>query len=207
MGQIMSEHVFISYVREDRVHVDRLVELLEQSGVTAWIDRRDLAVGLPWMDGIRAAIRQSSFFVACFSPRLQRRKRSVMFKELHLAVEELANRPPERAWFIPVKLSSCEIPAIPVSADRSLKDWQYIELFPELAHCAPRLLSLLNSGTEHSEIPSDLGTDTNVQTVKLGDVQTGRLEVINNGGVQNASTGNVIATRSVSVINTRKSGA
>jgi hypothetical protein len=54
-----------------------------------------------------------------------------MYEELFLAIEELRQRPIDRSWFIPVKLSECDIPELEIGAGATLKDVQFIELYPD----------------------------------------------------------------------------
>ena len=52
-----------------------------------------------------------------------------MNEELTLAIEELRQRPSDRAWFIPVLLSECEVPARGIGAGETLADIQWVELY------------------------------------------------------------------------------
>jgi hypothetical protein len=62
-----------------------------------------------------------------------------MREEILVAIEELRLRPRDRAWFFPVKLSPCDIPAIPIGANETLADIQHLELF-DLANLRVQLL-------------------------------------------------------------------
>jgi len=120
--------VFVSYVREDHEIVDRLVRELSAYGFDVWLDKSKLAPGHRWKDAIREAISQGDFFLACFSEAYGRRSKSYMNEEIILAIEELRQRPTDRAWFIPVALSECEIPARSIGAGETLRDIHWVEL-------------------------------------------------------------------------------
>lgn len=70
MTQLLSNHVFISYVRKDHELVNRLCADFDRHGVNYWLDRNDIRPGNRWKDAIREAIRQGKFFIACFSDNL-----------------------------------------------------------------------------------------------------------------------------------------
>ncbi|MFL6446284.1 MAG: TIR domain-containing protein [Bryobacteraceae bacterium] len=121
--------VFVSYVREDQNTVDRLAKELSAYGIKVWLDKTELKPGYRWKDAIREAISKGDFFIACFSEAYQRRSKSYMNEELTLAIEELRQRPSDRAWFIPVLLSECEVPARGIGAGETLRDIQWVELY------------------------------------------------------------------------------
>jgi len=122
-------HVFISYIRENSSEVQRLCSGLTQHGVEVWLDRNDIAVGARWKQAIRRAIREGAFFVACFSKQYNEREKTFMNEELTIAMEELRQRPTDKTWFIPIKLSECEIPDRDIGAGETLQDLQYVELY------------------------------------------------------------------------------
>jgi hypothetical protein len=121
--------VFVSYIREDEEIVARLAKELSAYGIKVWLDKTELKPGYRWKDAIREAISEGDFFIACFSEAYQRRSKSYMNEELTLAVEELRQRPTDRAWFIPVLLSECEVPARGIGAGETLRDIQWVELY------------------------------------------------------------------------------
>jgi hypothetical protein len=70
-------HAFISYVREDSLHVDSLQRRLEEAGVRVWRDTADLWPGEDWRRKFRQAIQEDALvFIACFSQRSLARKTS-----------------------------------------------------------------------------------------------------------------------------------
>jgi TIR domain-containing protein len=123
-------HVFISYVREDSIEVDRLQRLLESAGVRVWRDTADLWPGEDWRVKIRQAISDNALvFLACFSRRSLARRRSYQNEELILAIDQMRRRPPGEPWLIPVRFDECDIPDLEIGGGRSLTDIQHADLF------------------------------------------------------------------------------
>lgn len=133
--------VFISYVHENKRMVRNLVRDLEQGGVGVWWDEEGLETGSRWKDRIRNAIQRGDFFIACFSKEYQARRETFMNEELLVAVEQLRTQPRDRVWFIPVRLSSCEIPDIPIGAGESLRDLQWVDLEKDRRRGIARILT------------------------------------------------------------------
>ena len=127
-------HAFISYVREDSVHVDQIQLRLEGAGVRVWRDTADLWPGEDWRAKIRQAIQDDALvFIACFSRQGTERTRSYQNEELLLAIEELRLRRPEEPWLIPVRLDECDIPNLEIGAGRTLRWLQRVDLFGDKA--------------------------------------------------------------------------
>ena len=124
-------HVFISYVREDKHEIDRIVDDLKARRVKVWVDRERIGPGERWEIKIRTAIERGASFLACFSSAFFNRDRSYMNEELHLAIDELRKRPIERKWFIPVRLSDCSLPEIPIGSGQTLAAIQCVDLFAD----------------------------------------------------------------------------
>jgi TIR domain len=124
-------HVFISYVRENAEDVDRLAEAIRSSGVQVWLDREALQPGIRWRNSIRRAIEQGAFFLACFSAEYVEKRKSYMNEELTLAIDELRAYPTDKVWFIPVRLSPCEIPDRAIGAGETLRNLQCVDLFAD----------------------------------------------------------------------------
>ena len=124
------KHAFVSYVHEDRPHVDKMCRALKAADIPVWVDKTELGPGVDWRRTIRDAIRSDSMvFLACFSATLSERETSYQFEELNLAVEEFRLRPPGRIWLISVRFDDCEIPDIELSATMRLNHLQQVDLF------------------------------------------------------------------------------
>ena len=117
----MSKHVFLSYIHEDKDHVDNLQTTLEAAGFDVWRDKDQLFPGDNWELKIRQAIQGGTFvFVACFSSALKRRDRSYQNEELALAAGEYRLRPLDTSWLMTVRFDECEIPPVDLGMGRSL---------------------------------------------------------------------------------------
>lgn len=122
-------HVFISYVRENAEAVQRLHDALTSRGIEVWLDKTKINPGVFWKEAIRKAISEGSFFIACFSKEYYDRDNTYMNEELTLAIDELRKRRRDRVWFIPVKLSKCEIPDWDICAGKTLRNIHWVELY------------------------------------------------------------------------------
>ena len=121
-------HVFISYVREDTEAVQRLCKVLRTYNIEVWLDREQLKPGYRWAEAIQEAIREGSFYIACFSKAYNERLRTYMNEELALAIEELRQRPTDQSWFIPVLLDNSEVPNRRIEAGQTLRSLQWVSL-------------------------------------------------------------------------------
>ncbi|MEU0557423.1 toll/interleukin-1 receptor domain-containing protein [Dactylosporangium sp. NPDC006015] len=136
-------HAFISYVREDVAHVDRLQRILQAAGIRVWRDTEDLWPGQDWRLEIKRAINENSLiFLACISDNSNAKETSYQNLELVLAAEQMRSRLPGKQWLIPVRFSDCVVPDYDLGAGRSLKDLQRVDLFDELWDTgSPRLVA------------------------------------------------------------------
>ena len=117
----MSKHVFLSYIHEDKDHVDALQDTLEAAGFDVWRDKDQLFPGDNWELKIRQAIQGGTFvFIACFSSALRSRDRSYQNEELALAASEYRLRPMDTSWLMTVRFDECEIPPVDLGMGRSL---------------------------------------------------------------------------------------
>lgn len=136
-------HVFVSYVREDQKSVDRLRRELKEAGVAVWLDRENIPPGLRWKAAIRQAIDQGAFFLAVFSSHSGRRGKTYMNEELVLAVEQLRQRPTDRAWFVPVVLQGGQVPDRDIGGGETLRDLQWVSLYPDWNRGKSKLLAAI----------------------------------------------------------------
>jgi hypothetical protein len=125
-----SEHVFISYVREDSRRVDDLQRHLESAGIPVWRDKKDLYPGDDWLRRIRHAITNGAVaFISCFSMQSNARAKSVQNDEILTAIEQLRLRPPDDRFLIPVRFDECPVPDFDLGGGRTLAAIQYADLF------------------------------------------------------------------------------
>ncbi|WP_162271334.1 toll/interleukin-1 receptor domain-containing protein [Luteitalea pratensis] len=146
--------MFISYVRADADKIDKLALDLYRHGIDTWTDR-DLRPGQRWKVTIRQAIRQGASFLACFSPEVFKRDRTYMYEEITSAIEVLRETPADRTWFIPVRLDSCEVPELDIGAGMTLRDFQWVDVFPDWEAGVNALVSAIRpSLTRQALLPS-----------------------------------------------------
>ena len=107
----MSIQLFLAHASEDKAAVLELYERLKAQGYRPWMDQKDLIPGQNWRDEIPKAIRNSQLFIACVSPRFVS-KQGYVHKELRLALDTYAEKPPGSIYLIPLKLEDCEVPDI-----------------------------------------------------------------------------------------------
>jgi hypothetical protein len=138
-------HVFISYVRENEAIVERLCGELRKEGVEPWRDRDKIEPGQRWRQAIRQAIQRGAFFVACFSKEYAERDSTYMNEEVTLAIEELRKRPTDRAWFIPVLLSDCQVPDRDIGGGATLRDLQWVALWDDWSGGFRRILAAVKA--------------------------------------------------------------
>ncbi|MEU1995053.1 toll/interleukin-1 receptor domain-containing protein [Nocardia gamkensis] len=125
-------HVFISYVQEDKTHVDHLCTILAAAQIPFWRDRNSLGPGDSWKMKIRDAIRSNSaVFLACFSEQSLAKKKSYMNEEITIAVEEFRTMSPGHNWLIPIRFDDIAIPEWDLGAGRTFYDLNYVDLFGE----------------------------------------------------------------------------
>lgn len=116
--------VFLAYAVEDAAKINRLYEALSIRGFDPWMDRRKLRPGQNWPRAIERAIRQSDFFVPCFS-NLSGEKRGRFHAELRYAMDCALDQPLDQIYIVPVRLEECPVP-------RQLQEQvQYVDLFPD----------------------------------------------------------------------------
>lgn len=137
------KHVFLSYVHEDLDILYSIRLFLEELGIEVWMDRTSLAAGQRWKNSIRKAISKGAFFIACFSHNYTRKDSTYMNEELTVTIEELRLKPFEKSWFIPIRLTDCEIPERIIGAGEILPDIQRIDLFPDFVRGLHKLAEVL----------------------------------------------------------------
>lgn len=155
----LPNHIFISYVREDYLTVERLASSLQENGIQVWLDRNDIPPGARWKRVIRRAISDGGFFLACFSPSYSSRSLTYMNEELNLAIDMLRKMPPERCWFIPVLLAECEIPDLDIAASETLRDIQQIHLYQNWESGIKNIVSVVKSVQEPETIKTPVTSE------------------------------------------------
>ena len=134
--------VFVSYVWENTADVDHLCEALSSHGVEIWRDTKMLLPGHRIKEVIRTAIQNSPFFMACFSKESVLKERSYMNEELSIAIEERRMRLRRKAWFIPVRISECDI-SRQIGGGADLDDLYRVDLFKDWNAGISKILEVL----------------------------------------------------------------
>ena len=98
--------IFVSYAREDRGAVRKLVEHIKAlGGDVVWFDRHDLSIGDDWQAEITSAIRRSGLFLAIMSANTERRTEGFFRREWDEACQR--NRAIQgRKFMIPVVIDA-----------------------------------------------------------------------------------------------------
>ncbi len=130
--------VFIAYATEDSKAADALYDALRAAGMHPWMDRRSLRPGQNWPRLIESAIDSSDFFVACLSSNSVS-KRGGFQAEMRFAFDVARKHPLDDAFFIPIRLNECKVPA------RISREWQYIDLFPSWQEGLDRLIASIRT--------------------------------------------------------------
>jgi len=180
--RLQEGHVFISYVREDSGHVDRIQRVLQSVGVNVWRDKGSLVAGEDWKHSITEAIKKNALvFIACFSDNSRTKELTFQREELLLAAEQLRLRRPDKAWFIPVRLSDCELPHYDVGAGRTFDTFHRVDLIGEnwdqgIAELVSGVLTILSPSAD-AEVPAPIDTDLIVRMKALLRDDRGQIEL------------------------------
>jgi TIR domain len=138
--------VFLAYVQEDAVAVDRLFADLAGQGFDPWLDRRKLLPGQNWPRSIEDAIETSDFFIACFSSRSVDKKGGFQ-AEIRYALDCARHTPLDEVFIIPVRLDECRVPT------RIRRELQYFDLFPDWPKGLRRLVTVMDRQSRGAGIP------------------------------------------------------
>lgn len=130
MRRRIIEYLFVSYVRENKEVVQRLVTDLTARGEKVWWDS-EILPGQDWKREINKAIKSSYAVIACFSEETDKRGQSGMFPELREAIKIYRELKPGSIFIIPVRLSECSVPDFQIDDVNNLSALQYVDLFPE----------------------------------------------------------------------------
>ena len=101
--------IFLAHANEDKKRVREIYHRLKELGYRPWLDEVDILPGLNWEQEIQKAIRDSQIFMACFSQK-SIGKDGYIQKELRIALDKLAEKPPNTIFVIPLRLEDCQLP-------------------------------------------------------------------------------------------------
>ncbi|OYW74453.1 MAG: hypothetical protein B7Z37_17650 [Verrucomicrobia bacterium 12-59-8] len=142
----MSDLIFISYAKEDRLLAERLYLDLKHAGTKPWMDFYDLLPGQSWEPEIEKAISRSAYFIAVQS-KLSVGKRGHVQKELRRALEVAEEYPEDKLFIIPVRIEECE------PTFKALRELHRLDLFPDYLVGLNKLLRVFRyEGEEKSKL-------------------------------------------------------
>jgi hypothetical protein len=124
-------------MREDEALVDRLAAELTKQGATVWRDRDAIEPGESWRAAITHAIRDGTYFLACFSRHYESRPDTYLNEELSTACAAAPLR--SGVWMIPVNLDGCSIPLF-TDERRLVNEFQQVSLYPNWAEGVARIV-------------------------------------------------------------------
>lgn len=137
------KRVFISYVKENSDEIAQICEAFQKNDIEYWIDREKIKPATLWKTAIKEAINEGAYFLACFSKEYEEKSETYMNEEIYVAIEILRRKHFNSGWFIPVKLSDCNIPAIEIGAGYTLQDIQYLEFYKDWDTSIERLIDVI----------------------------------------------------------------
>lgn len=94
--------VFISYASEDRAVAEKIVEMLTEAKLEAWLDRDQIMGGDRFLERIEAGIRRSELFIPILSRHWLARGERFFRTEWEYAWEKAARLPSSVAFIFPV---------------------------------------------------------------------------------------------------------
>jgi hypothetical protein len=120
--------IFLCHAKEDAERAEDLYFGLRHRMLDPWYDKEALLVGDLWEDKIMLAIEASDFFAILLSS-VSVDKTGYVNREVRKAISEYHLRPYGISYLLPIRLDVCEIPAIKLDANTTLKDLQWINVF------------------------------------------------------------------------------
>lgn len=134
---------FLSYCRADTITVLQVSEALVAEGIPVWFDRSEIRAGDVWRDETTNAIDKATSFLAILSTNSEARSWSEQRAEIVMAS---AARRIRLGLLIPVRLSDCSVPAIPVGPDNErLSDLHRVDLFPNFQAGIDQIVIAVNA--------------------------------------------------------------
>ena len=129
MAEVSAPRIFLAHAQEDEAAVIQLYNRLKQAGYNPWLDKKDLLPGQNWRNVIPKVIKSSALFIACFS-KTSVEKHGYIQREFRQALMELAQKPADALYLIPLRLDDCEIPDLRQDEyGINLKDFQWLDYF------------------------------------------------------------------------------
>jgi TIR domain-containing protein len=119
--------VFLCHASQDKPVVRDLYQrLLAEEWIDPWLDEEKLLPGQDWNLEIVKAVESADAVLVCVST-ISMAKEGYVQKELRRILDLALEKLEGAIFIIPVRLDDCGIP-------RQLKDWQFLDYFPESRH-------------------------------------------------------------------------
>lgn len=101
--------VFLSYAKEDKESVLKVMDRLHENGVITWFDEKDLLPGDDWESKIEESIEKADYvFIFLSSKTID--KIGYKNKEVNYALNQYLMRPSGKRYIIPILLDECTPP-------------------------------------------------------------------------------------------------
>jgi hypothetical protein len=152
-----TKNVFISYVKTNSDEINQICTKFKENGIHYWLDRDRIEPGKLWKHSIKDAISNGAYFLACFSKEYEDKSETYMNEEILVAIDILRKKGLYAGWFIPIKLSPCNLPPLEIGAGLALEDIQYLNLYEDWNLGLERLVDLIKQeeDTVHFEYSDD----------------------------------------------------
>lgn len=135
--------VFISYLRCNSDQIDLICKAFKENDIDYWRDKDQIEPGKLWKTAIKDAINNGAYFLACFSKEHEAKTETYMNEEILVAIDILRKKGFNSGWFIPIKLSECEIPPHDIGAGKTLQDIHYLNLYEDWEKGLERLVDII----------------------------------------------------------------
>ncbi len=139
-----TNHIFISYAKEDADIAETLYAEIKKKHYSPWLDTKELVGGQEWRHEITRAIKVSRCFLAILSSS-SISKRGFVQKELKTALDVSDEMPKSSVFIIPVRLDNCE------PRDERIESLQWIDLFPSFDEGMKRIFEALQHADKRQE--------------------------------------------------------
>jgi len=180
-----SQSIYLSYASSDAVFVEPVIRELQSGGFTLAVNRHTAPAGQPLEMTVREALKNAARFIVCFSSR-NGLPTAYDAADLRLGMELMAAVPANEPWLIPVKLTPCDLPQLPIGT-RMLRDLVTIDLHPDWQGGMSRLREMLPQPVGIQDAVEPRNPATARIDFKADSVQTGLLEA--NGVVGSGASG------------------
>lgn len=180
--------VFISHSSKDKETADKVVEFLEEKGLTCWIAPRDIVPGSDWAASISTAITTTKVCLVIYSKNSA--ESDQVAREISIAETK------KDVFVIPYKIDDAELTgsfeyylsgAHWITADYSKNDYKFEELYTIIAGVTGKAVQNITNNTyiDHLHIHSD---NAAADAESVGKAVNAAVATINNNGAGQTNT-------------------